>query len=107
MAGTTTHSLKIEDLQNLFKESCLLEEYNDTLLFLCSKKRLVLRRCQDREDRRHHLESDVEEDEKTAKAVLEDQQEFKQLFDQLKIWRIINDTLLFLCSKKRLVQHRV
>ena len=73
---------------------------------MCSKKRLF------------RIGSDVEEDEKTAKAVLKDQQELvfrenttthclqsevcRAVQGELKIWRIINNTLFFLCSKKKL-----
>ena len=41
---------------------------NDTLFFLCSKKKLF------------NTESDVEEDKKTVKAVLEDQHEFYNVY---------------------------
>ena len=58
---------------------------NNTLFFLCSKKKLF------------NTESDVEEEEKTVKAVLEDQQEFYNVYRacsvEIGIGRIYNDII--------------
>ena len=57
-----THCLQSEVCRAVQGELKIWRIINNTLFFLCSKKKLF------------NTESDVEEDEKTVKAVLEDQQ---------------------------------